>query len=268
MNILFKPDEKAVDIRRRRHLLEAIKKVKRISAVVLAWLAGAAVLYGVYTLAFIKPYFEVENIEVKGELKILTREEIIKDSGIAMGDHLLHIPVGEVQERLMKNQWIKEAAVHRKLPHMVWIYVKEHVPAAIIRTDDWYYADRSGNPFKKVGLGEDRDFAVFTGLDELAGAGKLNDLKSKIVELLKVNKLFEASELGEIYGLSEIHYSNNKGVSIITLNNPMELRLGFGPFAEKIERLEAVYPAIRSHGGIVAYVDLSPEGKVVVKYGI
>lgn len=264
---LFKPNKRDIDTRKRRHLFKMVKRVERISAVVLAWMVGATILYGVYTIIFTKPYFKVDTIEVKGNLKALNAERVIESSGIKVGNPLLHIPVADIQKKLVENPWIKEAAVHRKFPNMVWLYVNEYVPEAIVRIKGWYYVDRFGTLFKKLALGDEKDFPVITGLEYLADGGSGEDFKSRLVELLRVKKVYEASQVGEIYGLSEIHFDANKGVSIVTLNDPMELRLGFGSFAEKIDRLQLVYPAIRSHGGVVAYVDLGSEGKVVVKYG-
>lgn len=265
---LYKPNKKQIDTRKRRRLYRFVKKVQRISAVILVWMVGVTVLYGVYVTTFRKPYFKVRLVEVRGDLRVLTEEKIVKDSGIKDGDHLLRMVIGDVQKKLARNPWIKEVAVHRKLPHMVLIYVKEYLPEAIVRLNGgWHYVDRFGEPFKKLDADDKKDYPIITGLEELPENDGKDQFKSRVVELLGVKKLYETSQLGEIYGLSEIHFSSKSGVSVITLNDPMELRLGFGPFVEKIERFETVYPAIRSHGGVVAYVDLNSEGKVVVKYG-
>ena len=266
MGNLFEQEGCNVDSRKRRRLIQLLKKVERISLVVLVWLLGAAVLYGIYTAALLKPYFKVERIEVEGNLRALSKEDVISKSGINMGDHLLRMPVGDIQDKLSKNPWIKEVAVHRKFPNKIWIYVTEYVPEAIVRTSDWYYVDRFGKFFKKLDRDDDKNFPVITGLEEFTIKDK-DGFQSKIVELLRVKKLYEESSMGEIYGLSEVHFNSNWGVSVVTLVDPIELRLGFGPFREKINRLQIVYPAIRSHGGIVAYIDLNSEGKVVVKYG-
>jgi len=255
------------DSRRRRRLFRLVKKIQRITSVVLVWMVGVAILYGIYTVAFLKPYFEVSDINVRGDLHYLTKEEIITSSGIQAGDHLLRLPVKEIQKRLSEHPWIKEVAVHRKLPRMVWIYVKEYEPVAIVRTDDWYYVNRFGVPFKKLDSSDDHNFPVITGLETFAESGFEGTFRSHLVEMLRVLNLYEALPVGESYGVSEIHFNPNRGASVITLNDPMELRLGFGPFVEKMNRLQTVYPAMRSHGGVIAYVDLSSEGKVVVKYG-
>lgn len=266
MGNLFE-QERNIDTRKRRRFFQLLKKIERISAVVLIWLMGAALLYAIYTAAFLKPYFDVDKIEVEGTFRVLTKDKIISKSGIKMGDHLLRLPVGEIQARLEKSPWIKEVAVHRKFPHMVWIYVKEYIPEAIVRKDGWHYVNRFGQVFKTISLEDDRDFPIITGLEEIPDDDEAA-LKSKVVELLRVKKLYESSSLGEIFGISEIHFNENKGVSIVTMVDPMELRLGYGPFVEKIDRLQIVYPAIRSRGGVVAYIDFNSEGKVVVKYGI
>lgn len=264
---LYRPKEVKIDTRKRRRFYRLIKKVQRISLVILIWMLGFAIMYGIYTAAFIKPFFKVSTIQVKGNLHALETKQIIEESGIKEGDHLLRISVEDVQQKLSENTWIKEVAVHRKLPRMVLIYVNEYKPEALVRLNGFYYVDRQGKPFRKLDLNDEQDFPIITGLEDISEKITLDDLQSKIVEILNVKKIFESSGLGESYSLSEIHYSPDRGISIVTLNDPMELRLGMGPFTEKIERLETVYSAIRSHGGVIAYVDLSSEGKVVVKYG-
>lgn len=225
------------------------------------------VLYAAYLVVFVRPYFKVEKIEVHGELRALTKQDIAELSGIKKGDHLLRIPVGQIQRDLVNNPWLKEVAVHRKMPHLVWIYVKEYIPVAIVKTDSYFYVDKFGVSFKAFNKDDDADFPIITGLNVEDENLDKEELRSKIVELLKVLNIYEESFVGEKYGISEIHFSENRGISIITLNDPMELRLGFGSFAEKIDRFESAYSAIKLDGGIISYVDFSSEGKVVVKYG-
>jgi len=227
-------------------------------------MAGAAILYGAYTVVFLKPYFKVTSIEVKGELNELSPEEVVSISGINIGDHILRIPVEDIQNKLLANPWAKEVAVHRKLPHMVLIYLKEYKPEAIVKRGDWYYVNRLGKMFKTLSKEDDRDYIFITGLERIE-----NDdaFRSKVIELLRLKELYESTMIGEIYAISEIHLDKNRGVSIITRNDPMEIRLGYGPFMEKLDRLQLVYPKIKTHGGVVAYIDVNSQGKVVVKYG-
>lgn len=267
MGDFFKNIGDSLDTRKKRRIFRIAEKVQRISIVILVWLAGMSLLYGIYMLAFIQPYFKVEDIEIKGSLNVLSPEDVVEQSGINVGDLLLRISVKDVQKRLSENPWIKESAVHRKFPNMVWIYVNEYSPEAIVKLDNLYYVDRLGNQFKKVSVKDNKDFPVITGLEEFEFSASSDEFKSKVVEALLVRDLFEKSSIYEGYGLSEIHISPTKGFSIITMDNPLELRLGFGPFNEKLNRLEMVHSAIRSHGGVALYIDLRPEGKVFVKYG-
>lgn len=267
MDDLFNRKNSGVDTRRRRRIFKIAIKIQHVSAVVIVWLILMAVLYSAYTVAFLKPYFRVNRIDVAGDFKVLTEEDIIKMSGIKYGDHILRVSVDAAQSALMENPWIKEAAVHRKLPRMIWIYVKEYVPEAIAKIGDWHYVDNFGEIFKKVDTDEERDFPIITGLENSELDLSDDKLKEMVMEILKVKRVYERSFIGEIYGISEVHYDPNRGISIITLNEPMEFRLGFGPYSEKISRFQTVYSAIRSNGGVVSYVDLSSDGKVVVKYG-
>lgn len=266
-NFYRKETNTGIDTRKKRRFLKIIKKVQLISAVVIVWMVGLAFLYGIYLVVFIKPYFSVKDIRVQGDLSSLTKEDVIESSGLKIGDHLLRIPVSTIQKKLLSNPWVKEAAVYRKFPHVVGLAIKEYTPEAIVRLDDLYYVDRFGVVFKKIEATDNKNYPVITGVEKIYSDGSAEEFKSKLVELLKVKLLYEGSSLQEGCGLSEVHYNHNRGISVVTLNYPMELRLGFGPFAEKLERFETVYPVIRSHGGVVSYVDLSPEGKVVVKYG-
>lgn len=269
MSEYLKFQTRDVDARKKRKLYRVAKKVERISLVILAWAAGLAILYGAYTIVFVKPYFEVRDVVVRGDLKALNSDDIIAETGITTGDHLLRIPVAKIQQQLMQNPWIKEVAVHRKLPHLVMIYIKEQTPELIVRGDALYYVNHDGVIFKKLSAGDDKNYPIVTGLEELFTEGGVSNknLQSKILEVLSVIELYKGTTIGETYGLSEVHASDTRGISIITLNDPLELKLGFGPFREKIDRLVTMYPVIRSHGGMVSYIDLNANGKVVVKYG-
>lgn len=266
MGDLFKKVQHGVDTRKRRRFFRLVGKIQRISAVVLVWMLGLAVIYGMYIVVFQHPYFQVDEIKVEGDLRALNTEQVIESSGVREGDQLLRVPVAGVQKRLMENPWVKEAAVHRKLPHMVWIYIKEYVPEAIVHSGGWRYVDGMGDVFKTLSALDKKDYPVITGLGAVP-FGNDEAYREKMSQILGVKRIYERSFFGEIYGLSEIHFDENRGVSIMTQNDPMELRLGFDSYDEKLERLQVVYPAIKSHGGVISYVDFGSPGKVVVKYG-
>jgi cell division protein FtsQ len=251
-----------------RDFRRIVAQVQRISLIVILWLLFIMLLYGSYVIVFVKPYFKVNKIAVSTEHGVLSQSAVIEMAGIKEGDPILAVSVDEIKKRLLANPRIEKVVVHRKLPGTIWIYVKEYVPVAIIRLDGFYYVDERGNIFKKVDGNDRRDYPIITGFEDNANPTTAQEkAKDELLEALQVIRVYERSYIGEVYGISELNYNPDRGFSVITLKEPMEIRLGFDSYREKLLDLQTVYPAVRLEGGRVLYVDFGTRGKVVVKHG-
>lgn len=81
------------------------------------------------------PYFRLEKIQVELEGgRFLTREGIIKRSGLILGQNLFTIDLEALKRRLELEPWVAEVFVSRRFPDTIYLKVREENPLAMTAT--------------------------------------------------------------------------------------------------------------------------------------
>lgn len=75
--------------------------------------------------------FSVRRIEVGGN-KALTQTEVIKASGLKLGENIFKVDLEAAKRRLVKSPWLRSAAISKQLPAIVRVQVRERVPVATV----------------------------------------------------------------------------------------------------------------------------------------
>lgn len=250
-NILCLQDVTVHSKKLRRWLWSAHK----ISLVVLAWLGGLGIIYCLYIGLFELNLFTVNKIEVTGPLVHITKDEVLQLAKIDPGQNLFKVSLTHVRNRILTNPWVSEAAVTRKLPNTIWMYVGEYQPAAILVKNGLKYVDENLNIFKDVEAGDDKNFPVFSG-----------DVDRFLAQSIDLKRLYEGSSLSLYFPLAEINSTPEQGFSIIAGREPIDIRLGHDSFEAKLKTLLDMLDVIQTKSSKIAYIDLNIKGKVVVKY--
>lgn len=254
------------EVRRKHGLFLRLKQLERVLISLVIVFVGFACLYGVYQMMFLGPTFSIRKIEVAGELKNISPDELIGLSGIKEGDNLFWVNVSGVHRQIIGNPWVKSVVVRRVLPSTLWIYVKEKEPLALILIgSDLYFVDEDGDPFKRAEYFEDKNLPVFTGLESMDNTPVGKD-ESQIKIMLSIANLFSKSEFGGSRDLAEIHFDVVKGYSIMTRKEPVTILLGHAAFEDAIARVEEMFTAISGRPGRIQYMLVSEPNKVVVGY--
>jgi len=117
------------EVRKKKQWGAWLKRVERASLAVMIVVAGFVMLYGLYVLVFLGPYFSVADIVVQGRWQHLDVASLVAQSGARAGDNLFFLNVNAVHDRLMENPWVRRTTVRRQLPHTLLIAVEEYVPS-------------------------------------------------------------------------------------------------------------------------------------------
>lgn len=200
-------------------------------------------------------YFALKQVEVVGNLKELTQPEVLKASGLSLKTNLFRIPLKEVEKNILQLPWVHSVLIRREIPATLWVHVKEKKAKAILLDKKLYFVSKEGVAFKEVESELALDLPVITGLrkeDSLVDAMGL-------VEFLREIPNFK------VFGLSEIHYNEAEGFSIVTLLGPMEIKLGKENFETKIERLKTIWSSFGTRLGRIRGLDLDYEDRAFVK---
>lgn len=255
MNI-FLHKQVTSDSRRKKIIKINLLRIERISLVILVWLGALGLIYGLYHAVCVKGIFRIKKVEVESSFKNFSKEDIINASGVAVDGNLYSVDLAAVQKNILKNEWVKEVSVSRKLPSTLWIYAGEFEPVALISMNGLYLVDAEGNIFKELSSGDDRNLPVITGVeteDEIAGS----------IEMLNT---YMRSRVSNFFVPSEVHFDKIKGYSFVLAHMGVVVRVGFDKVFDKLERFYSLMGTISSYKEKMRYVDLNVPGKVVVKY--
>jgi hypothetical protein len=136
---------------RRHRLGNAVTKAarkgahgSRILALLVLVIGGAS--YGALKIAaWMKhsPIFTVSSISVEGTVRI-DSTDVLRVSGIKTGTRIMDIDPRIAAKAIMKNPWVKSAAIVRHFPHGVVIRIKERIPLVLVSAGTVYYADDAG----------------------------------------------------------------------------------------------------------------------------
>ncbi len=250
----------------------AVKKKKRdfrgffhgvvcLSAVTLFIVAGL----GFYKYLLALSYFDIQEITIMGGDKVSARE-IIRDSGINLGENLLSTDVNEVKDRIEKHPWIKKAEVRRLYPSELEISVLERVPAALIKFDDIYYIDGDGVVFERVASEDEISLPVITGVEMKEILKDDSSGSDGIFKALSFMKVFGKKRFNHVGEISEIKVDKLNGLTLYTMNGAVKIDIGNGNYENRLYRLESIVTNLKSGLKGVDFVDLDYEKKGVIRY--
>ncbi len=258
--------QKRQTVKRKRRWADKLRQIERILLSMLIVVAGFAALYGLYRLVFLGSAFELEKVVVEGNWKRLSPGEVTVLSGARKGDNLFRMSVSDIYDRLNSGPWVKEAAVRRRLPDTLWIYIEEYDPVAIVSSKGFYYVDADGRVVKRLEAGDDKDMPLITGikLDE-SGEG-IDGGDGNLMGALEILNLFERSRFGGEQGVAEVHYDELIGYSIVTRREPMQILIGHTNLAGRVKRLDRMIDAIAARQGRIQYMLADEDGRIIVRY--
>lgn len=250
----------------------AVKKKKRnfkgffhgvvyVSAIALFIVTGL----GFYKYLLTLSYFDIKEITIMGGDKVSTRE-IIRDSGINVGENLLSTDVNEVRNGVEKHPWIKKAEVRRLFPSELEISVLERVPVALIKFDDIYYIDGDGVVFERVASEDEISLPIITGVEMKEILEDDSSGSDGIFKALSFMEIFKKNNFNYIGEISEIRVDKINGLTLYTMNGAVKIDIGNGDFENRLYRLESIATNLKSGLNGVEFVDLDYEKKGVVRY--
>ncbi|MBI4238864.1 MAG: FtsQ-type POTRA domain-containing protein [Deltaproteobacteria bacterium] len=250
---------------RQRRWLRIARRVERISRVVLVWLLGVGALYGIYALICERDLFAVRQIVVSGDFTHLDEASIKELTEVELGTSLFQLSLDAVQERVNRHPWVRASAVRRKLPHILWIYVVEREPIALLNANGLYLVDAEAKIFKAHQVGDPSDLPILTGITDVTVDGNGVGHSTQLEGLLQLERRFERHALAERLGISELVRDRYGRISVITERPAIQLRLGEQPSVEQLDRFVEIWPALEPASSAMQSVDLFVERKVVVR---
>lgn len=189
--------------------------------------------------------FRLKDIRISG-CRITKPDEILSYAGIQKNMNLLQVSLPYTSTRLEQYPYIMGAVVQRKLPDTLEIYLQERIPSALIQLDDYYLLDKNGEIFKKAAPDE-MHYPVLTGLTtdifykDRDGCLQIIHTALQLLDQIENDRRFKGLKI-------EIAIDQAAGFTIRTSPEAMEVNVGWGEFAEKIDSLWKIVEDLKSKG--------------------
>jgi len=208
------------------------------------------------------PAFATQEVTLEGNER-LEREAVLAAASLAEGQNVFEIGPEDAQALLAGHPWIASAEVTRRLPGSFDVVVREHHAVAVIslsKTDDdpagLYLVAEDGTVFKRVGEGDPVDLPVVTGIDRGRFIRDRAFRTSVLLEVVALLHDYRGAGLWRRMPIGEIHVESNDGLSLYVGEDILHVRLGRGPFRQKLRRLRRVLDQLDEQGSQAQYVYL------------
>lgn len=232
----------------------------RLGSVVL--LVSGAFLVG--QMLFQSGYFNVEKVRISGQQRV-SEEEVLAQSDVEFGTNIFDLDLEMIGTKIAENPWIASAQVERAFPREVLVRVIEREPRAIVNLDYLYYVDDTGEIFKTLVPEDSLDYPVITGIDRKAMLERPEEARRMVGEALTLVQALAGRSRFNLAQVSELQVDPAEGLIMYTLVGGIPVRMGFGNFDTKLDRLEHIYSELEPRLLGLKYIDLNVTDRVIVK---
>jgi cell division protein FtsQ len=247
---------------------ETIKKASaKKHFLLMALLVIVVVVVAVYANMW-KENRGVGEVVVEGN-KIISTKDILAIAKVPSGAMMFELDLFAIEQRVMKNEFVKSVAVHRDVPNRVRISIEERVPVAAMVMDKLQYLDAEGYVLPPARSLFIFDLPVLSGSlpkDELL-AGKQTKNKNVLDALYMLSVAKEVDE--EMYrNISEIRIDGGKDLMFYTAEFGIPVIVGRGSIGTKMVKFDGFWREVVARNGAhdLQYIDLRYDEQVVVRW--
>lgn len=184
------------------------------------------------------------------------------------GHSIFSVPLDERRRRLLAVDWVEDATVSRVWPNRLLVRITERQPVAFVSLP-LHNGAVSGSRFLLVdGQGILLDppsraqfaFPVLTGLTE-----EQTDDERRVRVRAMQSLMDDLGQTGQ--NISEINAATPDDLTVVAQveGRPLELKLGDGNYARRLQNFLLHYPEIRKHAPNVTTFDLRLDDRITTK---
>lgn len=248
--------------RKRRNVLWTLAKP------LAAALALVGLPAGVVVWVLTAPLFGLQDIEVRGTARRVSKEAVRQALAPLQGKNLVRLSLTEAAARVERNPWIDSVEMAKELPGRLHVKVAERWPVALLLVDGGLvYADSEGKTIAPV--------TTPAELEEARSAGLLvvsfvRNFAHKPHKEGVGSALRAAADLGRAQPtwaakLSRIEVLGEEDFRLHTDALPFPLLVRSGQVKPKIERLVELLPELSRRYVRIEAVDLRFARRIVVQ---
>jgi len=212
-------------------------------------------------------YFRARTITVSGNHRLST-SAVLNKAGVRANQNILDLNLKVLRNRLVADPWIADAEIERELPDAVHIRIKERTPVAVVKLNKPFYLSDQAEIFKPLDPGDHPKVPLVTGLRlcdlDLEHPGRCSALQC-VMEVIRLTRLH--GSVLPFHSVYRIHVDSQMGLTLFCFETATAVKLGFGDYEAKFDRLRDMMAYLRNTDGFAAVraVDLNDLDRVVVK---
>src|SRR5262245_40022451 len=219
-------------------------------------------LYGAGNLLFSHvrsaPSFAIGRIDIAGASQ-LTRPEVERIAGLAVGQNIFQISEDEVRKRLAAEPWIESASVERHLPSSYALQIKERKAVGLLAAGQLYLVSEDGVAFKQLAAGDPADLPLITGIDAASIERDKRGAVADLADAVQLLKEYATAGLSRREPISEVHIETDGTLTAFVGTDATKLAMGRPPFEPKLRRLREVFGQLTTQHVRAKYVLLDNE---------
>jgi cell division septal protein FtsQ len=248
-------------VRQRRQRVSR-ERGRRRAAVIVVCLAVVAAA-GLFVWLRSSDVFAVETVTADA-VSHIAEEQIAEAAASALGESLLALSTGPIEEELSALPYVRSARLLRRFPNTLHIRVVEHEPAARVQGSDgtiWLVSSDGRVLEKRSGSGLPL-FVWASRLEIEAG----DQLPAIVADALPLCALM--GEIEGVEGLPALHHVSIALTGEVVMHLAREVELRLGAPTELKQKLTVASTIIQPYlrdGRRVQYVDASVRDRVAVK---
>lgn len=200
-------------------------------------------------------YFALRYVDVEG-LEYLEEETLLEAAEDVAGEHLINVQSEYLEMTMATLPFVADVEVERRFPDRLYITIEEYDPAAIVVDDGLWLADASGEVFLELNDPMAGDslwqLPLITGLSR--AEMETEEGAQHFASGLEVIHHYEAMGLDKRNPISEVHIDDLLGVTLVVGEEGTEVRLGWGRWEERLERLDVVQTSLIRRGVDASYI--------------
>jgi len=209
-----------------------------VTAAVLALVGGG---YEAYRFVTRSAHFEVHHV-VFSPTEHVSATELRAIAGLGSHANVFTVDLKKVASRVAGHLWIASARATRKLPDTIEIHVIEQKPVVVVVMAGLYLASDQGVIFKRARPEEVANLPFITGFDRVHYDRWRKETEQRIREMIAIVE--DYGRRGNRPALGELHRDREGNVTLYTRKTGMQIRLGQGAIAAKMNRLDSVLAAL------------------------
>ncbi|MGB9734868.1 MAG: cell division protein FtsQ/DivIB [bacterium] len=180
--------------------------------------------------------FSLKQVSIKGYEHVMPME-IVKASGLNVGENIFLIPLGKIKQNILTIPWIASVSIRKSPPHTLDITVAERKVYCMILLDKLYYVDEHGIIFKGVTDNDATNYPVITGFS-FKGHGFMDVPLQPVMDATSFIKELDHNSLVVSKDISELHVDDT-GYTVITTDGLL-IRFGKSDLLSRINKLNAL----------------------------